>query len=68
MGIFIMLFVVPMFSFGGAETLNNSFKCIKVVKHAVKICQNLLLTVSSICGFMYKNMGGAHNGAQWILQ
>ena len=35
MAIFIILFLVPMFSLGDAETQNNIFKslkCVKVVK------------------------------------
>ena len=40
MGIFILHFLIPMFSLGGAETQDSILKileCIKVVKYAVKI-------------------------------
>ena len=41
MAIFIILFLVPIFSLGDAETQNKFLKCVKVVKLAVKMCQIL---------------------------
>ena len=63
MGIFILLFLVPMFSLCDAETQNSIIKiseCIKVVKYVVKIVQNTagtsIVMVSSVCGIVYKSI------------
>ena len=72
MGIFILLFLVPILSLGDAETQTaflNFSECIKVVKYAVKIVQNTagmrIVMVSSVCGITYKNItSGTHKGIQ----
>ena len=57
MAIFILLFLVPMFSLGDTETQNSILEfseCIKLVKYVVKIVQNTagmcIVMVSSVCG------------------
>ena len=64
MAIFIM-FLVPIFSLGDAETQNKILKCIKVIKCAVKMCQNLHYNGFFCLRFFVKNITGyTQNGAQ----